>query len=272
MRRPPCLEVWTFRHLWSPELAKEGTVQELQGKVVLVTGASTGIGLASARALAEHGAVIVGVARGESRLNDAMASLPGSGHRGVVADATVWSQMEPLIAIGRERGGFAGGVFCAGQFEMRPLSLVDGDALHRVFDASVTGTINATKIVAKAPTKSGAGLVWLSSVASGRATPGFVAYAAAKGALEGALKVAALELSSRKIRVNAIVAGVVQSDMSEQWLGKLTPEQRASVTSQHLLGVGSPDDIARVARFLVSDEARWMTGSTVVVDGGLSVR
>lgn len=245
---------------------------KLEGRLFLITGASSGIGLAAARRLAEEGAQIVAVARRADKLAAAVATLPGAGHQAVAADATRWDQLEPLIAVGRDRGGWAGAVAAAGLHMVKPLSLVDTDHLHQMFDANVTSALLATKVVMRAPRKEGASVVWMSSVAALRGTAGFPAYSAAKGALISAARVAAAELATKRIRVNTIAAGVVLTEMSEGWLGKLTPEQRSAVEATHLLGLGRPEDVASAIAYLVSDDARWVTGSTLVVDGGLSAR
>ena len=86
------------------------------------------------------------------------------------------------------------------------------------------------------------------------------------------MKVAAVELVSKKIRVNTIAAGVVETPMSDTWLSKLTEEQRNEVNKSHLLGIGKPKDIVGPILFLLSNESNWITGTTLVVDGGLSVR
>jgi NAD(P)-dependent dehydrogenase (short-subunit alcohol dehydrogenase family) len=242
------------------------------GKAVLVTGVSSGIGLATAKALAQEGARIVGVARNKERLETALATLPGDGHRLLVANASVWAELEPALAIGKELGGYSGAICAAGSHDMRPISLLDGSHLIDSYDANVVTAVMATKLLAKGARRDGASAVWLSSVAAWRATIGFGAYSAAKGALISAARVAAAELASRKIRVNVIVAGVVETPMSESWLGKLTPEQREAVVKSHLLGLGTPEDVAKAALFLASDDARWITGSALSVDGGLSVR
>lgn len=247
-------------------------MNRFEGRLVLVTGASSGIGLAVAQRLASEGARVVGVARDEARLQAAIATLPGAGHKAIAADVSVWSQLDAVMAEGRTGGGFAAAVCGAGAHDMRPIAVLDADQLRASFDANVVTAMNTTKALSKASRKEGAAVVWLSSVAAIRATAGFAAYSAAKGALLSAARVAAVELAGRKIRVNVIVAGVVQTAMSAGWLGKLTDEQRAGVEKSHLLGLGQPEDVASVAAFLASDEARWITGTSIVVDGGVSLK
>lgn len=215
--------------------------------------------------------MIVGVARDEARLQTAIAELPGSGHLAVAADAAEWDQMKPLIKTAKGAGGFAGAVLAAGAHELLPLALVERERLQASYDANVVAAVNGLKVMAKAASKEGAGVVLLSSVAAARGSPGFLAYAASKGALQSAARVAAIELAGRRIRVNTVVGGVVRTAMSDGWLDRLDTAQRARVEHNHLLGFGEPANIAGPIAFLLSDDARWITGAELTVDGGLSV-
>lgn len=247
-------------------------MKRFEMKLILVAGMSSGIGLATAQRLAREGARIVGVGRDPVRLQKALDTLEGEGHHTFVADVADERQMDAIVKIGKDQGGYQGGVCCAGLHEIRPFSLLKSDNLLASYNANVITAINCTKAVAKAANTDGAGIVWLSSVAAIRGAPGVAAYAGAKGALISASKVAAVELAKKKIRVNVIVAGVVETAMSGGWLKQLSQEQQEDIARNHLLGIGKPEDVADVVAFLISSDARWITGSSIIVDGGLSVR
>lgn len=241
-----------------------------ENKLILIVGISSGIGLATAQRIAKDGASIVGVGRSAERLQNALNTLEGAGHHAIVADIADETQLGPIIKYGKEHGGYHGGVCCAGLHELRPFSLLKTENLFASFSANVVTAVNTTKALVKAASSEGAGIVWLSSVSALRGTAGFTAYASAKGALVSAARVAAVELARKQIRVNVVAAGVVETPMSEGWLQLLSQEQRDEIARNHLLGIGKPDDVADVIAFLVSSDARWMTGTTLVVDGGLS--
>jgi NAD(P)-dependent dehydrogenase (short-subunit alcohol dehydrogenase family) len=242
------------------------------GKTFLIIGAYSGIGQAVMYRLADEGATLLATGRSEPKLRDALSTLPGSGHEGVVADAASWEQLQPVMQAARKLGGLAGGVVCAGLHEVRPLAVLDAAAIHRAIDANLITALLATRALAKVAAKEGASIVWLSSVAALQGTAAFAAYSAAKGALIAAARVAAIELASRHIRVNTVAAGVVRTDMSQRWIDLLTNQQKADLEKRHLLGLGQPQDVAGTIAFLLSDDSRWMTGSVLTVDGGLSAQ
>jgi NAD(P)-dependent dehydrogenase (short-subunit alcohol dehydrogenase family) len=239
---------------------------------MLLVGGYSGLGVAAARRLANEGASVVLVGRQEEKLQATMTQLPGTGHEIVVADAAFSEQLQPVVQLGRKRGGYAGAVVCAGSHMVRPISILNRDMIAQSFEANVTTALLSTAAFAKSAGKEGGSMIWLSSVAAERGTAAFAAYAAAKGALISAARVAAIELAPRRIRVNVIAAGVIDTVMSESWLAMLNEEQKAAVERRHLLGFGQPDDLAGVIAFLLSDDARWMTGSVVTADGGLSTQ
>jgi len=245
-------------------------MERFREKNILVVGAYSGIGQAVAKRLASEGARIIGVGRDENKLQEWRSALAESDHEIFVADASQWEQLSPVVQAGKRLGGFSGLVVCAGLHELRPLGVLDAGSLARAFEANVTTALMATRAFSKSVLKTGGSVVWISSVAAMRGTATFAAYAAAKGAILSASKVAAVELASRAIRVNVVAAGVVKTAMSQAWMAHLSEEQQQELVKSHLLGVGQPEDVADVIAFLLSDDSRWMTGSVVIVDGGLS--
>lgn len=239
-----------------------------RGRNVLVVGVTSGIGRACAERLADEGARIVAVGRDRGRLEEATAGFSGEGHLCHVADAALPDQLKTLRGLGKEIGGFDGAVVAAGGMDFRPLSLTGPDELASAYTTNVATAINITNAVAKAAKPEGASIVWLSSAAAKRGSPGFLAYAAAKGALLSAVRVVAGELASRRIRVNAIVAGIVDTPLSRGWMAKLTEQQRDAIAADYPLGPGHPSDIAGAVLFLLSPDARWITGTELAVDGG----
>ena len=244
-----------------------------KGQTFLVTGAASGIGRASAVRLSEEGARLVLVGRNPTGLEELSGQLAGAGHLPRTCDTT----NEPAIIrmmdeLRKDVGTLMGVVHCAGIHWLRPLQLTDSTCLQEMLSSHVVSSIALVRalISRRLAPKEGGSIVLFSSAAALQGGAGAVAYSAAKGALISAARVLAVELAKRKIRVNVIAPGVVRTPQSEAFLSKLTPEQVQSIADDHLLGFGQPEDIAGVAAFLLSDDARWITGTTIVADGGLT--
>ena len=161
-------------------------------------------------------------------------------------------------------------VLAAGQHAFHPLQLMKGPSIDEMLANNVRSALLCTRAAVKLAPRSGASIVWVSSAAAILGQPAESLYAAAKGALVAACRSLATELAPRRIRINAVAPGVVETPMSQAWLALLSPDQVNAVRSRHLLGFGSACDVAAGIAFLASDEACWITGTCLTIDGGLT--
>ena len=251
-------------------LSEPEATQELH---TLITGAGSGIGRALALRLAADGRKVMLVGRHEETLREVAGQLAGSGHQVHVADLTDGVAVAALFTQLRAGGHqLRGLVHCAGIHWLRPIQVTTADLYQVMLDSHLKSTFHLLKeaIGQRAFPKAGASIVLMSSAAALQGGAGAFAYASAKGGLISATRVAAMEFANRKVRVNCIVAGVVDTPQSRAFLEKLAVEQQEAIRRSHPLGFGTPEDVAAAAEFLLSDGARWITGTALVVDGGLT--
>jgi NAD(P)-dependent dehydrogenase (short-subunit alcohol dehydrogenase family) len=246
-------------------------VRRFEGKTILVVGASSGIGLASARRFAEEGGTLVCAARTMERLEKALAALPGKRHMALPFDAANDAEIDDVVAqLKSEKRAIDAAVLCAGQHSIRPLQLVKASHIDESLAANVRSALLCTKMAAKLAPPEGASIVYLASAAALIGNIGEAVYAAGKGALISACRSLAVELAPKRIRINVVAPGVVRTPMSDRWLNQLSPEQREAAGARHLLGFGRAEDVAAGIAFLASDDARWITGTCLAIDGGLT--
>jgi 3-oxoacyl-[acyl-carrier protein] reductase len=245
----------------------------LSGKVAIVTGASKGIGAAIAKGLGAAGAsVVVNYASSKNGADQVVAEIAGKGGKAIAIQGDVSKADEVLHLFKAAKDAFGKLdilVNNAGIFNFSPLEEVTELAFHREFNTNVLGPILATQEALKHFGPDGGSVINVSSVVSTSNVPNSVVYSSTKGALDAVTRVLSTELGARKIRVNTIAPGGTETEGTHT-AGIIGSDFEKQMVAQTTLGrLGQPDDIARVAVFLASDDAGWITGERIAVSGGL---
>jgi len=247
-------------------------MSKLSGKVAVVTGASKGIGAGIAKALAAEGAaVVVNYASSKAGADAVVEGIAGAGGKAVAVrgDVSKEADAQGLIKAALDHFGRLDIlVNNSGVYEFSGIEAVTEEQYRKMFDVNVLGTLLPTK--AAAPhLGEGASIINISSAVTSVLMPESSIYTGTKGAVDAITGVLANELGPRKIRVNAINPGVVETEGTHA-AGVVGSELEAGFAAQTPLGrTGQPDDIARVAVFLASDDSGWLTGEKLVASGGL---
>ena len=250
----------------------------LAGRSAIVTGGGTGIGAACATRLAQDGMNVTICGRTESRLTDVVDRIKAGGASGQirhqVTDVTVESDVAALVAGHVEVfGGLNGFVANAGGGGgMGPYHLLDTEEFLRVLHLNVLGTMLSVKYSAAHMVAAGGGsFVGMSSLAGHIPHPMFGAYCVSKAGIEEMMRNAANEYGETKVRFNAIRPGFISTEIMEG-IPRESAVYDSYIVNTPLNDVGEPEDVANLAGFLLSDEARWITGTTINVDGGHHLR
>ena len=237
----------------------------LANKTVLVTGASSGIGERTAIECSKMGANVIITARNAERLNNTFNQLEKQeGNGQIIADLTQVEDIDRMVA---ELPALDGVVLNAGVLKTMPVKNINEESMMNVFETNILSSIRFIQRMLKAKKiKANASIVFISSISTFQVKKGNSLYSATKGAINSFAKVLAVEVAARSIRVNCIQPGFIRTHVLDA--GAVTEEQLQEHFKKYPLGIGSPEDIAFPAIYLLSDAAKWVTGGVFTIDGG----
>lgn len=242
----------------------------LNGKTILITGASSGIGEKTAIECSKLGAKIIATGRNTDRLNKTIMQLEGEGHKAIVADLTT-DEGKQFVLDGIEQ--LNGVVLNAGQTIFAPLSLASRNKFDEIFEVNYFAPIELMRMVLKSrKLDNNSSVVFVCSIAGVKTiTKGNTIYGASKSALNSTMKFFALELARQNIRCNAVLPGNVNTNMING--GGIFNEEyhKKRIQEYPLKRYGDPKDIAYGIIYLLSDASSWVTGHSLVIDGGASI-
>ncbi len=241
----------------------------LTDKTILITGAASGIGRATAIECAKLGAKCVITGRRADALQEVYDELEGDGHQQILAELTSEEDLAKLVS---EVPSLNGLVLCAGKGLMLPFSFCTCEKYKDLFEINFFSSIDLLRRLVKAKkVAKGASVVGVSSIGGRRKfNVGHSIYGATKAALSATLKVCATELAAKKIRVNTVAPGMTNTKLINR--GETSSEQRlANIATYPLKRYGEPEDIAYGIIYLLSDASSWVTGHELVIDGGVSI-
>lgn len=243
---------------------------DFTGKKYLITGASSGIGRATAVCLAQQGAVLVLNGRNKERLQETKSLLDGQGHSLLVADLNAYQDMTELfnqmVSDGKKLDGF---VHCAGIVKVLPIQALQKKYYDEITNINMYAFMELVRLFSKKKYhENNSSIVGISSVSAVMPEKGQAIYAAAKAGMNAIIHTYAKELASKHIRINSVMPRMVKTQMYYDLVGEITQEGVDAITGSQLLGIIEPDAIAQTVMFLLSDCSRAITGRAMYVDAG----
>ena len=243
----------------------------LEGKTILITGASSGIGKAAAIECSKLGAKVIITARNEDRLKQTLSEMEGEGHGIRICDL---NNSDSIVELVQNLPEIQGLINNAGFTTILPIQFIDEETFKNMLQVNSVAPILILKnLVKKKKLKSGSSVVFTSSLAGlGRITVGNTMYASCKGAISAFVQGAALELAPKNIRVNAVCPAMVDTGILSS--GTISEDQfEADIQNNYpLKRYGEPKDIALAMIYLLSDASSWLTGTNMIIDGGFSLK
>lgn len=249
----------------------------LENKVIIVTGASSGIGAQCAIDCSKMGARVVLVARNEERLKQTLEQCEEpSRHMILPFDLSSSDGLKETIKdVVAKVGKINGVVNCAGMSSVTPLKLVTDELLDQFFRTNVYSAINLSKEVTRVGNydkEHGCSIIFFASIMGLCGEKCKTMYSATKGALIAAARSMACELAKNKVRVNVVSPGAIETPINAKLPHMADPELRKELEDKHLLGLGECSDISNACIYLLSDAAKWVTGQNIIVDGGYTCK
>lgn len=240
----------------------------LEGKTILVTGASSNIGRQIAIKCSEMGAIIILSARNEEQLNETLALMTGENHQVAPCDL---SNPEAIRSLVEQMPELDGIIMCAAIFRTTPIRNNRRKYTEELFNINTFSNIDLVQQLLKSrKVKDEGSILFISSVAAYRPYAGNALYSATKGAINSFCQVLAIEQSNRRIRANCISPGIIKRDLKVRE-GAVTQEELQKEEARFPLGFGRTEDIAYAAVYMMSDASKWVTGTNMIVDGGQSI-
>jgi NAD(P)-dependent dehydrogenase (short-subunit alcohol dehydrogenase family) len=243
---------------------------QLSGKRILVTGGSSGIGRETAIHLSRLGANVVLLARDEKKLEDSYNKLDNGAHQYISYDVSNINGIKDLLdKICKDNIKLDGYVHSAGVNQPSPVQTLKYDDLHKTMLVNFYSFIEFSRILSKKKYNNmGCSIVGISSVSSKVATKGYCAYSSSKGAMDSAVRVMATEFASKNIRVNTVNPSWIATDMYNNMRNMTSDDNSNNQLNRQLLGLGTPLDVANAVAYLLSDASKFITGTSLIIDGG----
>jgi NAD(P)-dependent dehydrogenase (short-subunit alcohol dehydrogenase family) len=248
----------------------------LENKNIIVTGASSGIGRQVAVSCAEMGANVTIIARNKAKLDETLSLMKSGKHKIIDFDVTNFNEFAKIIdEIVCEKGKINGFVHCAGMELTVPTIAMKPEMYRQMYDVNVISAFEFAKQISKNKNhaEKDCSLVFIASVMGVLGEVAHVSYCATKGALIAGTKALALEFADKKIRCNCVSpAQIEDTEITRKMLENFSDENKKAKLEMHPLGYGQTEDVANACIYLLSDAAKWVTGTNLIVDGGYSAK
>lgn len=248
---------------------------DLSGKLIVISGASSGIGRQCAIDCSRMGAKVALLGRDILRLQETLSYLEGHGHQYFSVDLSISADIVPIVFnIVDIMGRIDGVVNCAGISGVFPLKNMTEERILYFLKTNVVSSLELTRECLKKKNfnSNGGSVIFMSSITGIVGDKGKSLYGLTKGALITAAKALAIEFADRRIRINSISPGAILTPINASLPYMADPERREQLENKHLLGLGETTDISNGVIYLLSDASRWVTGQNLIIDGGYTAK